>query len=61
MTAAEKILSDYEAGAITKRERVVALSRLITPETIDATLASIPEGVVQELLHWARLRRCKAV
>jgi hypothetical protein len=53
MTAIEKILSDYEAGTITERERVVALARLITPETVEATFASLPREVGEELLDWA--------
>src|ERR1700730_2145539 len=54
MTAVETILSDYEAGRLTRRERVVALARLITPETVDAVLASTPLDIVQELMTWAR-------
>jgi hypothetical protein len=34
MTIIEKILADYEAGFLTERERVVALARLVTPETV---------------------------
>jgi hypothetical protein len=54
MTVIEKILSDYEAGAITRRERVAALARVITPETVEATFATLPREVVEELLDWAR-------
>jgi len=54
MTSIEKILFDYEAGTITKREQVAALAQLITPETVSAILASIPADLVQELLSWAR-------
>src|SRR5947209_89731 len=54
MTTIEKVLADYENGAITKRERLVALARLITPETIEAVFASIPQGIVEELLAWTR-------
>jgi hypothetical protein len=54
MTAIEKILLDYDTGTITKRERVIALARLITPETVNSTLASLPEDLAQELLDWAR-------
>jgi len=54
MTVIEKILADYESGTITKRERVVALARLISPETVEATLAELPPDVLQELLQWAR-------
>jgi len=53
MTAIEKILTDYEAGSITERERVIALARLITPETVETIFANIPAEVGEELLDWA--------
>jgi hypothetical protein len=54
MTTIEKILTDYESGTITERERVVALARLITPESVEGIFASIPQEVRDELLAWAR-------
>ncbi len=54
MTTIEKILSDYENGSITERERVVALARLITPESVEAIFATIPKEVREDLLAWAR-------
>jgi hypothetical protein len=53
MTGIESILAAYEAGAITRRERVIALARLITPETVVATLSSLPDEVARDLVQWA--------
>ncbi len=54
MTAIEKILMDYDTGAITERERVIALARLVTPETVETIFASIPAEVGADLLDWAQ-------
>jgi hypothetical protein len=53
VTAIDKILSDYDAGTITERERLIALARLITPETVEPIFARIPPDVGEELLDWA--------
>jgi hypothetical protein len=53
MTSVETILGHMQSGRVTRREALVALASLLTPQNVGEVMATVPPDVAADLERWA--------